>query len=264
MTLERLPVDGDEQRRPYAATANVTAVLERSRKINLPERITPDFLAIVGIPGISRGRVMEALRFLRLIEESGRPSDLMKSYARAPDDEIRGLLASIVSDAYADDFTRVNPAEDAQPRIIAAFRRYQPRSQTQRMVMLFLGLCRAAGMQVLDAPRERQMQAQQTRSRSTARQATARAAAPSAMGAGPSTPAMPDQLGPIPSSPSPLLFGVTVDDIGALEPEQFTEVWSALGVIARARAMSLKAARSMAEQAATRREQEAQEDEPGQ
>jgi hypothetical protein len=241
MTLERVPADED-QRRPYAATANVMAVLDRARRVNLPDRLTTDFLEIVGIPEISRGRVIEAIRFLGLTDANGRPTDALRSYAGAPDDELRNLLAGIISEAYADDLSRVHPAEDAQSRIIAAFRRYQPRSQTQRMVMLFLGLCRAAGMQVLDAPRERQMQANRAtprgRNGATPTSSTPRTVASPRRSVLVSAPPVPDQLGPVQSAN--LLFGVTVEDIGGLEPGEFKEVWDALGVIARARAKAAK------------------------
>jgi hypothetical protein len=53
-----------------------------------------------------------------------------------------------------------------------------------------------------------------------------------------SAPPVPDQLGPVQSAN--LLFGVTVEDIGGLEPGEFKEVWDALGVIARARAKAAK------------------------
>lgn len=256
MTLERIPTDED-QRRPYAATANVMAVLERTRRVNLPDRLTNDYLEIVGIPEVSRGRVIEAMRFLGLMDANGRPTDLLRSYAGAPDDEVRSLLMGIVSNAYADDLSRVRPADEAQSRIMAAFRRYQPRSQTQRMVMLFLGLCRAAGMQVLDAPRERQMQTNRAAPRARGTSGNANQTRVAGLPRQPgkvSAPPVPDQLAPVQGAN--LLFGVTVEDIAALPDDEFTTVWEALGKIAQARARSLKALQDMSEQARARQSTE--------
>jgi hypothetical protein len=257
----------DEERRPYAPAANVVAVLERVRRVNLPDVVDTDLLRIAGVSEGAMTRVVYALRFLRLTEANGRPSDRLRAIARAPEEDWRDLLAGVIREAYASDFARLDPGQDTQPRIVSAFKRYEPRSQTERMVMLFLGLCRAAGIPVLDAPRERQMQARpggsRPRSANGGSTTSAKTASRAPSRANASVPAIPDQFGSIPSQPSPLLFGVTVDDIGSLEPEQFKTVWDALGVIARARAMSLKAARDMAEQAASRRENEAQEAQEG-
>lgn len=250
--------EGD--RRPYAAAANVTAVVDRVRRINLPDKVNSEFLEVVGVPEVSRGRVIEALRFLGFIDDGGRPTDVLRSLAGAHDDEVRDLLAAAIREAYAEDFTRVDPSQDPQPRIIAAFRRYQPRSQSPRMVMLFLGLCRYAGIPVLDAPRERQMAG--SRSNSRPRAASGNGTEPNRKVGRPSGvakvagPIAPNQVDPIQAQPG-LLFGVTVEDVGALSDEQFPEVWSALGIIARARAKSLKAARE-ADQATRRREDEAE------
>jgi hypothetical protein len=220
--MERVEQNG-EQRRPYAAAANITAVVERARRINLPERINADFLEIVGIPEVARGRVLDALRFLRFIDEIGRPTDVLRALAGAPDDEVQDLLAAALRDAYAEDFNRVNPSQDPQARIVAAFRRYQPRSQTDRMVMLFLGLCRAAGIPVLDAPRERQMQGA-ARPRPVARREPTRAEPTRSVG-----PAEPRDRGQSDSG-----FGKSLSfdlaDLDLIESdEDFDAVWAALG-----------------------------------
>jgi hypothetical protein len=147
----------EEGKRPYAAASNVLAVLQRAQTRNLPETIDDDFFRLVEIPDVVFGRVRSALRFLDMISANGRPTDKFHSLASATDEEYREHLAAAIREAYRDDFTRIDPAQDTQAQIVSAFRRYQPRSQTSRMVMLFLGLCREAGIPVLDAPRERSM-----------------------------------------------------------------------------------------------------------
>jgi hypothetical protein len=238
MTLDVVS-DGD-QRRPYAAAANVLAVLDRARRVNLPERVNSDWLEILGIPEVSRGRVLEALRFLRFITDDGRPTDLLRSYAGAPDDEVRELLAAAIRDAYADDFGRIDPATDTQPRVIAAFRRYQPRSQTNRMVMLFLGLARSAGIAVQDAPRERGMQAERT-GRPTANRQQRQPRNPAVGGTATKT----TQRTPNPDTGATVdaLMGQLARELTALpDAADFETAWKALGEVARARAKALAAA----------------------
>lgn len=220
-----------EARRPYAATANVVAVLRRTQTRNLPEVIDEDFYRLVDIPDVVFGRVREALRFLDMTGDDGRPTDRLRSLAGSEDEEFRTGLAAAIRDAYADDFGRIDPAQDTQPQIVSAFRRYQPRSQTARMVMLFLGLCREAGIPVLDAPRERTMRSSSRPSTTTRPKASGAAASRSKNGT-----AAPGRKPPAEPAAPGVLFGVTEADIGALDEDEFQEVWAALGKIARKRA----------------------------
>ncbi len=256
--LEPTRTNPNEDRRPYAPAANVLAILERVRRRNLPDVIDNDFMRIAAVSEGTMGRVAATLRFLGLVDDASRPTDRLRAMARADDDEYRELLAAVVRDAYAADFERVDPSQDPQPRIISAFQRYEPRSQTERMVMLFLGLVRAAGIPVLDAPRDRGMQ---TAPRVVARTVPSRGrvASEPARARASSTTAAPDttrQQPTAPEGPAGLLFGVTIEDIGALPPEEFDTVWSALGKIAKARAASQKTLQDMADAAAKRRSEE--------
>lgn len=229
-------MNGTDDKRPYAATANVTGVIKRTRTRNLPDKVDNDFIRLAGVPEAVIHRVASALKFLGLVAEDDKPTDTLRALAAAPDEQYREILAGAVRNAYEVDFTRIDPAQDSQKRIIDAFRPYQPRSQTNRMVMLFLGLCHEAAMEVKDAPRERPMGATVARSGGSARPASK-----------PDKPTSPKLRQPPPSNGAsatvqsasgPLLFGVTEDDIGALSDEQFATVWGALGLVARARAQS--------------------------
>jgi hypothetical protein len=234
-------MNGTDDKRPYAATANVTGVIQRTRTRNLPEKVDSDFIRLAGVPEAVIHRVASALKFLGLVTEDDKPTDTLRALAAAPDEQYRELLAGAVRNAYEVDFARIDPAQDSQRQIIDAFRPYQPRSQTNRMVMLFLGLCREAGMEVKDAPRERPMGATVARSGGSAR-ATSKSDTP----ASPRRRQPPPSEAPVNAQPSPpgLLFGVTEDDIGVLTDEQFASVWGALGVVARARAQAHAAQRT--------------------
>lgn len=240
-------VVSEDDRRPYAPAANVLAVIERVRRLNLPQSVDVDFLRLADVPEGSLGRVAFALRFLGLTDANARPTDQLRAIARATDEEYRELLAGVVQSAYAVDFARVNVAEETQAKIISAFQRYEPRSQTTRMVTLFLGLAKAAGIPIMEAPRDRATQA----ARPVTRVAVARAQGNS------TTPRRRASASPVPEkqvpAPTNLLFGVTVDDIAALPEADFASVWEALGKVARARA---RAAQRQEEPAAVEEEGE--------
>ena len=234
-----------EMRRPYAPPSNVIAVLKRARIRNLPERITNDFLNLAGVPSGMESRAAFALTFLGLMEDDGRPTAALRSIAAAGEAEYREQLAQVIRSAYSADFDRVDPSADDHATIMDAFARYQPRSQTNRMVMTFLGLCREAGIEVLDAPRVREVQVADRRSGSRVR---SRKKAPTPADstspitetrASQPTASARDPLSASHSGQSPPLFGVTESDIAALDDAEFAEVWAALGKVARARARSL-------------------------
>ncbi|HEY8768713.1 MAG TPA: DUF5343 domain-containing protein [Dehalococcoidia bacterium] len=217
--------------RPYGATANILAIIERARTRNLPELVGADFFALADIPEIVYGRVRQGLEFLQLVHEDGRPTDKLQSLAKAPDSEYQQLLATCIREAYREDFARIDPEQELQGKIIEAFRRYQPRSQTSRMVMLFLGLCRAAGIPVADAPRERKMQVRPTNGRG--KRSTVGSAEPN-----PTRPlggSIRDTLERQRDTQS-TLFAITEADIASLEQTEFDTLWEALGKVARARA----------------------------
>ena len=216
-------------RRPYAATANILAILDRIRSRNVPETIGSDFYRVAQLPDAVYGRVAEALRFLDMIREDGSPTDTLHAIAGASADEYQDLLAGAIRAAYADDFQNIDPSEDPQGQIIDWFRRYEPRSQTNRMVMLLLGLSRAAGIPVRDAPRERKQQSASRRPAGTGR-----------------TPAASRrQDGKVAGkvlAATGTLFDFTEADVAALDEDEFNEVWAALGKVARARARAKQAA----------------------
>lgn len=227
-------VQQQDRSRPYAAPANMVAVISRVRTRNVPETINNDFLRIAGVPDAVFGRVMQALRFLGLVHEDGRPTDTLRAISGAPDAQYRELLAGAVRQAYQEDFQNVDPGQDSQARILDAFRPYQPRSQTGRMVILFLGLCREAGIPILDAPRDRRMREGRPRVAALPPARRARAQAPNF------SPHSPPGSG---TNAGGILFGVTEEDIGLLQEEEFNEVWGALGKLARARARARSAER---------------------
>jgi hypothetical protein len=91
-------------------------------------------------------RVSQALRQLDLTDNDMNPSEVLKQYSVAPTDEAKSLLEKAVRDAYQPVLSFVNPAEDPPERIRDAFRSYEPRGQQERMVTLFVGLCRHVGL----------------------------------------------------------------------------------------------------------------------
>jgi hypothetical protein len=157
--------------------------------------------------------------------------------AAAPDQEYRAILGGAIREAYREDFERIDPAQDTQAQMNDAFRPYQPRSQTARMVMLFLALCREAGISVLEAPRQRQMKGtvgnRPTTPRTTHRRRD------------PETHAAPNA--PPYQAHTSIPFALPDEEIEVLTEEEFGRVWDALGLVARTRALARRRARAAEE-----------------
>ena len=130
--------------RPYAPPANVLACLHRLRRMNMPAVITRDLLMSIGISVNIAPRVFATLRFLELVSDSSEPTDVLRGLAGSTEDEYHQLLEKTIRRAYAEEFEKIDPSVDTQERVMNAFQRYTPRSQHNRQVMLFLGLCREA------------------------------------------------------------------------------------------------------------------------
>jgi len=130
----------------YAAPANVLQVIERYRERGLPDPITTQVLESVGIPTGNAARTLQALRFFSLVNQDGTHSVKFDRLRRASTDEYRDVLAEIVRGAYDEVLTIIDPARDSLTQINDAFRHYEPAGQRPRMVALFLGMARAAGI----------------------------------------------------------------------------------------------------------------------
>lgn len=147
--------EGIQTNRPYTPPSNVTAVLQRLRSRNLPERVDSEYLRDANIPEGTNSRTLFALRFLGLIGDADEPTPALRAIATSTDEEYRSILAGLIREAYSEVFISIDPAQDDQSRIVNVFRRYTPASQRERMVIFFLGMCREAGIPTLDTPRQR-------------------------------------------------------------------------------------------------------------
>ncbi len=144
---------------PYGPYANVLTIIRHARERDLKEPVTSQLITTIGIPEGNATRTMQALRFLKLLDEEGYLTDSFKLLSNAPSDEYPGLLEQILRDAYPVVFNALHPATATDQQYVNAFRLYQPKAQRSLMIILFKGLCREAGLipggapEVLSRPR---------------------------------------------------------------------------------------------------------------
>ena len=140
---------------PYAPVKNVTDAITRKRDRGLPSPVTNEVLESIGIPPGNSPRTLQALKFLGLLDDEGIQTESMERLARASSSEYEQVLGTIVRSAYSSVFTIVDPSQDNETAVNDAFRHFAPPAQRERMVTLFLGLCREAGIVEGQATRRR-------------------------------------------------------------------------------------------------------------
>lgn len=214
--------------RPYAPPANVLACLHRLRRMNMPSVITRDLLKSIGISENIVPRVFATLRFLDLVTDSSEPTDVLRGLAGSTEDEYRQLLERTVRRAYAEEFERIDPSVDTQERVMNAFQRYTPRSQHNRQVMLFLGLCREAWIPTLDVPRRRGMLGRPSPASSAGRSALPRASQAARISSGSPAMMLPQADAGMIEAP---ILGITLLDASHMPEEDFWEIWNSLGIL---------------------------------
>ncbi len=131
---------------PYAPASAIIELIKRHRSRGLPAPVNADVLARAGISGSLIPRTLQALQTLDLIDESGAPSATLEGIRLAPEAEYKQRIADWLRATYADALQFVDPATVAESEVRDAFRNYTPIGQQDRMVTLFTGLFREAGI----------------------------------------------------------------------------------------------------------------------
>jgi hypothetical protein len=140
-----MPVTADTSG-PYAPPSAVLEVVNRRRDRGLSAPITAEVLARAGVSDSLIPRTLQSLQTLDLIDEGGTPTDTFEVLRRAPTAEFQARMQEWLRHTYADVFQFVDPSQDDEIKITDAFRAYEPAGMQRRMVILFQGLCMAAGL----------------------------------------------------------------------------------------------------------------------
>lgn len=131
---------------PYAPASTVLSLIERARTRGLPTPVTKDVLLRSGVSESLVPRTLQALQLLELIKDDGAWTQNLETLRSVPEPEFQERLADIIRSVYEDVFKFVDPSKDNQTAVRDAFRGYTPHGQQERMIPLFLALCKKAGI----------------------------------------------------------------------------------------------------------------------
>lgn len=132
---------------PYAPVSVMMDIIQRHRDRGLPKPINGETLQRAGLVTESlTPRTVQALSVLDLVDQAGNPTPVFEGIRLAPETEYKKRLEDWLKAAYADVFAFTDPTKDDVTQIGDAFRSYTPPGQRDRMVNLFIGFCKAAGL----------------------------------------------------------------------------------------------------------------------
>lgn len=140
-----MPVTPD-QPGPYAPASAILELINRHRNKGLPSPVDAEVLGRAGVSDSLIPRTLHALRVLDLVDEDGKVTSVLEGIRKAPEAEYQQRLKDWLTSAYADALQYVDPETASDTDIRDAFRSYNPVGQQSRMVTLFSGLFRAAGV----------------------------------------------------------------------------------------------------------------------
>ncbi len=136
----------------YTPTKAITRFLDAWRRGDAEAPLTVERLVAVDTPPSVAPRALRTLEGLGLIADGQPTDDLLRFRSAATDADAQSVLADVVRREYADIFTEIGEVESAsEDELLSAFANYEPASQRDRMVGLFLGLCQFSGL--VSAPR---------------------------------------------------------------------------------------------------------------
>lgn len=234
---------------PYAPPSAVLAVIHHYRRRDVPPSVTVTNLLQIGVTEALAPRTIAALKFLNLLHDDGTTADELRALRYASEDDYQQVLTGILEASYKEVLDHIDLATAGDRELSNAFIPYSPGGQRPRMITLFQALAKEAGWPLAVEPK-----ASSPRGSSGSKQGSKPRAKLSSGTKDAAVQESPQRGGRAQeqnASPG-LRLNVTDADLDALSEADFDTVWSALGLLQKARRQSLKAAQNMADQAARR------------
>lgn len=159
MAVDRRTEDGERRFAPYAPGSTVLKIIRHFRNREVPDRLTPTMLMQLNVTENIVPRVLRALQFISLIDDTFDTTADFRRIPTADEKQYQQLLQGLLRTAYREIFQLVDVENAPRETLVKAFLPYAPASQRGRMVILFTELAREAGMRILGTKEEPRMTA---------------------------------------------------------------------------------------------------------
>lgn len=141
-------------RAPYAPSTAILTIVAKHRQVGL-RQVDVAILQRIGITEALAPRTLASVKLLGLYDDDGEITPEFDNLKRVPEEELRPRLGELLSAAYAPVLEILgDPAQASRQDMANAFRGFEPTSQLDRMVLLFVGLMTFVGMMPEDITRK--------------------------------------------------------------------------------------------------------------
>lgn len=136
-----------KRKAPYVSAAALSQFFDHIRYVSTPKKVDTGLLLDYGVAKGNVFAMMSTLKFLGLVDNEGKPTPAFGSL-QVMGDEFVSNLREVINTAYADLFARLDVSRDSREHIRNYFSRNYSPSQSNKATILFLDLCKEAGIPV--------------------------------------------------------------------------------------------------------------------
>lgn len=135
---------------PYVAAGTLWEFFNKLKFVATPQHLDAKEIEEYGIPKHWSYHLLSALKFLNLVEKNGKTTPALQSL-QMRGEEFEHNLEEVVRNAYAELFSKVDPARDNRANIVNFFMKHYGTSPSgaEKATTLFLDLCGEAGIPTL-------------------------------------------------------------------------------------------------------------------
>ncbi len=135
---------------PYVAAGTLWEFFNKLKFVAAPSHLDAKEIEEYGIPKYWSYHLLSTLKFLNLVEKNGKTTPALQSL-QMRGEEFKKNLEEVVRNAYAELFSKVDPARDSRANIMNFFMKHYGMSPSgaEKATTLFLDLCGEAGIPTL-------------------------------------------------------------------------------------------------------------------
>ena len=138
---------------PYVPAGAMSAFFDHIRYVKTPDTVDSGLLEDYGILHSNAFPLLSALKFLNLVDSSGKPTEAFREL-QTGGGEFSLALRQVLETAYKELFSRLDVSRDSKDKIINFFARNYSPATANKATILFLDLCGEAGIITAAQPRK--------------------------------------------------------------------------------------------------------------
>lgn len=138
---------------PYVPASAMSAFFDHIRYVKTPAAVDSGILEDYGISHSNVFALLSALKFLNLVDSSGKPTEAFREL-QTGSEEFSLALRQVLETAYKELFSRLDVSRDSKDKITNFFARNYSPATANKATILFLDLCGEAGIITAAQPRK--------------------------------------------------------------------------------------------------------------